>query len=176
MNQRSKERLAYVLGRMQDDGVISAEDKDHALAAPPKLVAFEQKRRDSGLHFIDFLGREAKSDGVVSLTAEPYTVHSTINATLQREAEAALQEGLARYETSAGCTQLPFTDAMLQPTGGCRYLVVVGGVTVGTIVQVANGEYVGQLDGMGTCVGSSLFTQIERWRFSCAGCQFTLRL
>ena len=100
--ERAKERLAYVLGRMQEDGVISAEDKDHALAAPPKLVAFEQKRRDSGLHFIDFLGREAKSDGVASLTAEPYTVHSTINATLQRKAEAALQEGLAHYEASSG--------------------------------------------------------------------------
>jgi penicillin-binding protein 1A len=90
---------------MQEDGVISAEDKNHALAAPPRLVAFEQKRRDSGLHFIDFLSREAKTDGIMSLTAEPYTVHSTINATLQREAEAALQEGLARYEIDAGRVQ-----------------------------------------------------------------------
>jgi penicillin-binding protein 1A len=79
--ERAKERFVYVLGRMQEDGVISAEDKDHALAAPPKLVAFEQRRRDSGLHFIDFLGREARSDGIASLTAEPYTVHATINAT-----------------------------------------------------------------------------------------------
>ena len=100
--ERAKERLAYVLGRMEEDGVISAEEKDLALATPPRLVAFEQKRRDRGLHFIDFLAREAKSDGIVSLTAEPYTVHSTINATLQREAEAALQEGLARYEIDAG--------------------------------------------------------------------------
>ena len=109
--ERAKERLAYVLGRMQEDGVISAEDKDHALAAQPKLVAFEQKRRDSGLHFIDFLVREAKSDGVVSLTAEPYMVHSTINATLQREAEAALQEGLARYEIDAGRVQFRGPEA-----------------------------------------------------------------
>ena len=29
--ERAKERLAYVLGRMQEDGVITAEDKDHAL-------------------------------------------------------------------------------------------------------------------------------------------------
>ena len=100
--ERAKERLVYVLGRMQEDGVISAEDKGHAMAAPPKLVAFEQKRRDSGLHFIDFLSREAKLDGVASLTAEPYTVRSTINARLQRKAEAALQEGLARYEASSG--------------------------------------------------------------------------
>ena len=68
---RAKERLAYVLGRMKEDGVISAEDEERALAAPPKLLAFEQRRRDSGLHFIDFLGREAKIDGVTSLTANP---------------------------------------------------------------------------------------------------------
>ena len=110
---RAKERLAYVLGRMKEDGVISAEDKDRALAAPPKLLAFEQRRRDSGLHFIDFLGREAKTDGITSLTAEPYTVHSTINAALQREAEASLQEGLARFEMSSGRTQFRGPEANL---------------------------------------------------------------
>src|SRR5262249_7986025 len=103
--ERAKERLAYVLGRMQEDGVISAEDKDRAIAAPPKLIAFEPRRRDSGFHFVDFLGREAKADGVATLIPEPYTVHSTINASLQREAEAALQEGLAHYEMSAGRVQ-----------------------------------------------------------------------
>src|SRR5271168_1486179 len=102
---RAKERLAYVLGRMQEDGSISTEQKDKALAAPPKLVTFDRPRRDSGLHFIDFVGREARADGIPTLTAEPYTVHSTINAALQREAETALQEGLARYEMSSGRTQ-----------------------------------------------------------------------
>ena len=109
--ERAKERLAYVLGRMQEDGVISGEEKDRALVSPTKLVAFEQKRRDTGFHFIDFLGREAKSDGIASLTAEPYTVHSTINATLQREAEAALQDGLARYEASSGRAQFRGPEA-----------------------------------------------------------------
>ena len=33
-----------------------------------------------------------------SLTSESYTVRSTINSKLQRAAEAALQDGLARYE------------------------------------------------------------------------------
>ena len=99
---RAKERLAYVLGRMQEDGMVTAGERDQALAAPPRLVAYEQRRRDSGLHFVDFLSREAKTDGVTSLTAEPYTVHSTINAALQREAESSLQEGLARFEMSSG--------------------------------------------------------------------------
>jgi penicillin-binding protein 1A len=119
---RAKERLAYVLGRMQEDGVITAEQKEAALAAPPKLVSLERPRRDSGLHFIDFLGREAKSDGVDNLTAEPYTVHSTIDATVQRAAEAALQEGLAHYEIAAGRMQFRGPEAniaeAIQKLGG----------------------------------------------------------
>ena len=110
---RAKDRLAYVLGRMQEDGVITAEQKDAALAAPPKLVAYERPHRDFGFHFVDFLGREAKSAGVANLTAQPYTVHSTINANLQRAAEAALQEGLAHYEIANGRMQFKGPEANL---------------------------------------------------------------
>ena len=99
---RAKDRLTYVLERMQEDGVITAAQKSQALAAPPKLIAFTHPHRDSGFHFVDFLGREAKADGVASLTADSYTVHSTINAQLQHDTEAALQEGLAHYEISSG--------------------------------------------------------------------------
>src|SRR6516225_10253903 len=86
---RAKERLAYVLGRMQEDGVIDAQQKELARADIPKVVAFARPRRDSGFQFVDFLAREARSYGVPSLTAEPYMVHSTINAQLQRDTEAA---------------------------------------------------------------------------------------
>jgi membrane carboxypeptidase/penicillin-binding protein len=108
---RAKERLGYVLQRMQDDSAITAAQKDEALAAAPKLVAYQHPRRDTGFHFIDFLGREAKADGVASLTARSYTVHSTIDAQLQRDTEAALQEGLARYELSAGRVQFRGPEA-----------------------------------------------------------------
>ncbi len=100
--QRARERVAYVLERMKEDGYITAEQKDRALAEFPKLVAFQRPHRDSGFEFVDFLGREAKSDGVASLTAASYTVHSTVNAELQRQTEAALQEGLAQYEIANG--------------------------------------------------------------------------
>src|ERR1700735_3402856 len=120
---------------MKEDGVISAEDKDRALAAPPKLLALEQRRRDSGLHFTDFLGREAKNDGITSLTAEPYTVHSTINAALQREAEVSLQEGLARFEMSSGRTQFRgpqanLGDASHKPGDAIQKLGAGGGAAV----------------------------------------------
>jgi penicillin-binding protein 1A len=110
---RVKERIGYVLDRMQEDGVISSAQKDEALAAAPKLVAFDRPHRDSGFQFIDFLGREAKTDGVEGLTTDSYTVHSTVNAQLQRDTEAALQEGLARYELSAGRVQFRGAEANL---------------------------------------------------------------
>ncbi|MGB3746374.1 MAG: transglycosylase domain-containing protein [Xanthobacteraceae bacterium] len=108
---RAKERLGYVLQRMQEDGTISTAQKDEALAAAPKLAAYQRPRRDGGFHFTDFLGREAKADGVASLTARSYTVHSTIDAQLQRDTEAALQEGLARYELSTGRMQFRGPEA-----------------------------------------------------------------
>jgi penicillin-binding protein 1A len=99
---RAKDRLNYVLSRMQEDGVISGAQKTDAAAALPKLAVFKMPHRDTGFGLVDFVGREAKTDGVDSLTAKSYTVHSTVNAQLQRETEAALQEGLAQYEISAG--------------------------------------------------------------------------
>ena len=108
---RAKERLSYVLGRMQEDGVIGAEQKNAATAALPKRVVYAFPHRDSGFNFVDYLGREAKTDGVDSLTAQTYTVRSTINAQLQRDAESALQEGLAQYEMSSGRVQFRGPEA-----------------------------------------------------------------
>jgi penicillin-binding protein 1A len=108
---RAKGRLDYVVGRMLDDGFIDAQQKEQAVAALPKLVPFERPHRDSGFDFVDYLGREAKSDGVDNLTADPYIVHSTINAQLQRETETALQDGLSHYEMSAGRVQFRGPEA-----------------------------------------------------------------
>ena len=110
---RAKERLNYVLERMQEDRAISTEQKEAALADVAKRIAFTRPHRDSGFQFVDFLSREAKTDGVASLTAESYTVHSTIDAQLQRDTEAALQEGLARYERSAGRVKFQGAEANL---------------------------------------------------------------
>jgi penicillin-binding protein 1A len=108
---RAKERLTYVLGRMQEDGVITAAQKDQSLAEPPKLIAYAHQHRDVGFHFVDFLGREARADGVANMTADSYTVHSTINAQLQRDVEASLQEGLSHYEISMGRVQFRGPEA-----------------------------------------------------------------
>ena len=104
---RVRERFVYVLQRMAEDNVITAEQMKQAVTVGvPTLVAFERPRRDVGFHFTDQVAREARTiAGVEGLTAQTYTVRSTIIPQLQRAAEAALQEGLARYEISTGRVQ-----------------------------------------------------------------------
>lgn len=112
--ERAQERLSYVLSRMKDDGVISADEMNRAVRGTPRLAAFERPRRDLGLYAVDHLNREAKTlAGIEGLTAGSYKVRSTIHAGLQRDAEAALQEGLARYELGTGRMQFGGAEANL---------------------------------------------------------------
>jgi len=111
---RARERMAYVLSRMQEDGFLNADQVRQAVAALPPRIAFERQRRDSGFYFVDHLKRDARSlAGIENLTAGSYTVRSTINADLQQATETALQEGLARYEMSIGRQRFQAAEANL---------------------------------------------------------------
>ena len=111
---RAQERLAYVLSRLQEDGVVAAEQPGRGLPPLPTMVPHERPRRDIGFHFVDQVAREAKSlAGIDAITANSYTVRSTINPQLQRAVEGALQEGLWRYERGAGRVQFRSAEANL---------------------------------------------------------------
>ncbi|MEA3067926.1 MAG: penicillin-binding protein, partial [Sphingomonadales bacterium] len=111
---RAQERLAYVLSRLQEDGGNAEQSASRGLPPLPTLVAYERPRRDIGFHFVDQVAREAKSvAGIDAITASSYTVRSTINPQLQRSVEEALQEGLSRYERSAGRVQFNGPEASL---------------------------------------------------------------
>ena len=101
--ERMRERYAYVLKRMQEDNVPGAEAVNPGVTPVPRIEPYQKPRREAGFHFVDHLMREAKTlVGMQSLTSESYTVKSTINSKLQRAAEQALQDGLARYEAQSG--------------------------------------------------------------------------
>src|SRR6478735_5203974 len=112
---RAQERLAYVFSRMQEDEANPAEQQvGRELPALPAMVAYERPRRDIGFHFVDQVAREAKSvAGLETITANSYTVRSTIIPQLQRAVETTLQEGLSRYERSAGRVQFVSAEAKL---------------------------------------------------------------
>ena len=102
--KRAQERLAYVLSRIREDGATKSDEPARGLPPLPAMVAYERPRRDIGFHFVDQVAREAKSlAGIDAITANSYTVRSTINPQLQRAVEEALQEGLpATNATPAG--------------------------------------------------------------------------
>ena len=109
---RAQERLAYVLSRLREDGVITAERR--GLPPLPAMVPYERPHRDIGFHFVDQVGREAKSvAGIDTITANSYVVRTTIVPPLQRAAEEALQEGLSRYERNTGRVQFLAPEASL---------------------------------------------------------------
>jgi penicillin-binding protein 1A len=111
---RAQERVAYVLGRMQEDGAIGAAEVKQAANPTAGLVAYVNPRRDTGFHYVDNLAREAKAvAGIDTLTGDSYTVHSTILPELQRATEAALQEGLARFEIDGGRVSFAHAEANL---------------------------------------------------------------
>ncbi|RAI32425.1 penicillin-binding protein 1A [Rhodoplanes serenus] len=104
--ERAQERFGYVLTRLQEDGAVSAEQVAAARAAGVRYVPWERLARTTGFYVLDHISREARSlPGVSPLTAASSTVRSTIHPDLQKAAEAALQEGLARYEASTGRVQ-----------------------------------------------------------------------
>lgn len=110
---RARDRFAYVIGRMREDGAIS-ERQAKQVGGLPQLVAFDRPRREIGFHFVDQVAREVKAvAGLSGLAADSYTVRSTINPALQRATEMALQEGLARYEMGLGRLQFQAAEANL---------------------------------------------------------------
>src|SRR5262249_45274451 len=111
---RAQERLAYVLSRLKEDGVPGAEPPERGLPALPLMVTYERPHRDIGFHFVDQVAREAKAlAGIDAITANSYTVRSTIDQRLQRAVEETLQEGLWRYERSTGRQQFRSAEANL---------------------------------------------------------------
>jgi penicillin-binding protein 1A len=116
---RAQERLGYVLARMQEDGLSGASEENdrHSKAASPPLppvIPYQQPRRDTGFYFIDEVAREAKSIASINaITADSYTIKSTINPQLQWAVEESLQEGLFRYEHDAGRLEFKGAEANL---------------------------------------------------------------
>lgn len=112
--QRAHERLAYVLGRMNEDAVITEAQLQEATAQKLNIATLSRQRRDNGYHIVDQISREAKQvAGLESLTGTSYVVRTTIHPQIQQAAEAALQEGLARYEQNTGRTQFRGAEANL---------------------------------------------------------------
>jgi penicillin-binding protein 1A len=96
-------RRAWVIGRMLDEGFITAEEAVHAVIEPIELRA----RRD-GLffradYFVEEVRREILSSfGETALYKGGLSVRTTLDPRLQEIAERALRDGLIAYDVRHG--------------------------------------------------------------------------
>jgi penicillin-binding protein 1A len=112
--ERMRERRAYVLARMQEDGAITADQATAARQAVPVLIPYEKPQRDFGFHFADQAVREARTLAAAEgVAGKSYTIHTTLDVPLQRSVEEALQEGLSRYERNSGRVRFQGPEANL---------------------------------------------------------------
>jgi penicillin-binding protein 1A len=85
--EAARTRAATVIAVMVDNGAITAEE---ATAADPRLVPFAPQARAAGVrYFTDWV--LAELENLTDEANEPLLVETTLNATLQRHAEAAIR-------------------------------------------------------------------------------------
>src|SRR5215510_11420476 len=77
---RARERFRYVLGRMLEDGAITAEESKQALTAFPNIVPDDQVERAPGSYFADYVAREIRATGNLSaFRVGSYRIQSTLH-------------------------------------------------------------------------------------------------
>ena len=101
---RAIERRNYVIGRMVEDGVVSAAEGEKAkrlpLAVTPRLTgtqifAAEYFAEEVRREMLDRYGEKTLYEGGLS-------IRTTLDPKLQRMAKKALQDGLVRYDEAKG--------------------------------------------------------------------------
>jgi penicillin-binding protein 1B len=95
---RALERRDVVLGAMAEAGFVSRAEADRAAAEPLGVV--ERALEAEAPHFVDFVRRalEDRYPGLTTTTTEAVEVHTTLDLHLQRLAQDAVRNGLARVD------------------------------------------------------------------------------
>lgn len=100
--ERAKQRQAYVLNRMCEDGYITEAQKEAALKAKIRLHAQTPKGK-IGPYFIENVRRYILANyGSDVLYKEGLDIYTTMDVEMQRAAEAAVERGLQELEKREG--------------------------------------------------------------------------
>ena len=112
---RAQERVAYVLGRMQEDGAISAADAQAGLQSDRDPHRLHQIRGATSAFISSTTSRMKPRRSPGSMLSPPIPTRSTPPScrTCSAATEAALQEGLARFEIDGGRVSFQGAEANL---------------------------------------------------------------
>jgi penicillin-binding protein 1A len=95
---KARQRQTYVLERMYDDGYITKQDKDRALNTPLQLRSIKPKEKVAP-YFIEHIRRYIQEKyGSEVLYKEGLEVYTTLNISMQKAANEAVERGLMELE------------------------------------------------------------------------------
>jgi len=95
---KAKQRQVYVLTRMMEDGYISKEDMEKAIAAPLKLRPIKPKDKIAA-YFVENVRRYVQEKyGADVLYKEGLSIYTTLDLSAQKYAGEAMERGLKELE------------------------------------------------------------------------------
>ena len=95
---RAKQRQAYVLDRMAEDGYITPGEREKALDAPLRLRSIRPKDKIAP-HFVENVRRYVlEKYGSDVLYKEGLEIYTTLNINMQKAAREAVERGLSELE------------------------------------------------------------------------------
>ncbi|MCE2542486.1 MAG: PBP1A family penicillin-binding protein [Acidobacteria bacterium] len=101
--ERARARRNYALDRMADEGYITREEADAASQRPVQLAPRVQRANSIAPYFIEEVRQHLEAEyGAQRLYEDGLVVNTTLDASLQRAANRAVEEGLRRYDKRHG--------------------------------------------------------------------------
>lgn len=101
--QQAKQRQAYVLGRMVEEGYITQQEADEAYEAPLEIQSRENKFLNIAPYFTEYVRIYLQEHyGDDALYAQGLQVHTALDLKKQKAAQQALQTGLTNLDRRQG--------------------------------------------------------------------------
>ncbi len=96
--EKAKQRQAYVLTRMMEDGYIAPGEMEKAIVAPLKLRPVKPKDKVAA-YFVEHVRRYVQEKyGADVLYKEGLSIYTTLDLSAQKEARDAMEKGLMELE------------------------------------------------------------------------------
>ena len=150
--ERATQRRNYALGRMENEGFISAEE---AVTARAKPISVLDRRREKSIapYFVEEVRQHLEANyGVEQLYEEGLSVYTSLNVELQMAANRAVTNGLHRLDKRRGFRKptrnLAKEEIALDEFDHARWhQPIAAGDRIPAVVTVANANNVGMRSG-----------------------------
>jgi penicillin-binding protein 1A len=101
--KKAKDRQAYVLARMTELGFISQEQKEKALRVPLRIQSKESAYFSRAPYFTEFIRHQVERKyGKEKLYQEGLRIYTTLDLSLQRNAQKSVETGLRDLDKREG--------------------------------------------------------------------------